>query len=456
MSIRKNLPYLRREKGFSQEELAYKLGVSRQAVSKWESGAAFPETEKILTICKIFDCSLDELMNTNIEESKKDQERKYSLNDLVEEITDIVKRTFNMFDNMSFKTFVRFLFEIFILFVLILLLHIPFSRITNLGYNVFVHIPGNISQVLISLWHFITESVYIVIAVISFVYIYKIRFLDKFDYVEKQQRKADQTGEKIQVENAKKVKKIEVKEYDFGVFSFMGKIAIVLVKAFFAFLSLPFISLLFLAFAGILIAIVMGFEGVIFFSVFVLLLAVIISSIALLYVIYNFLINRKSDWRKLFVVFVISIAGLGIGTGISVLEFSKMSISSEVSSKVESISSFETFEMNDSLYLGWVPYFIEYIEDDSLGDDIKFEAIYYTVFTKDVVFSEDSTTGDIYIYPQRVNTLNFRELYDILIEDLKDKRVSNYSTLGDIQIKIYGSKENITKLERNKYRYVSD
>ena len=93
----------------------------------------------MLAICKIFDCSLDELMNTNIEESRKDQEKKYSLNDLVEEITDIVKRTFNMFDNMSFKTSVRFLFEIFILFILILLLHIPFSRITNLGYNVFVH-----------------------------------------------------------------------------------------------------------------------------------------------------------------------------------------------------------------------------------------------------------------------------------------------------------------------------
>ena len=46
MSIRKNLEYLRKQKKLSQEELAYKLGVSRQAVSKWESGAAFPETEK--------------------------------------------------------------------------------------------------------------------------------------------------------------------------------------------------------------------------------------------------------------------------------------------------------------------------------------------------------------------------------------------------------------------------
>ena len=59
MSLSKNLEYLRKSKKMSQEDLAFKLGVSRQAVSKWESGAAYPETEKIIAICKLFDCSLD-------------------------------------------------------------------------------------------------------------------------------------------------------------------------------------------------------------------------------------------------------------------------------------------------------------------------------------------------------------------------------------------------------------
>ena len=56
----------------SQEDLAFKLGVSRQAVSKWESGAAYPETEKIVAICKLFDCSLDELLKDDIEELRKE------------------------------------------------------------------------------------------------------------------------------------------------------------------------------------------------------------------------------------------------------------------------------------------------------------------------------------------------------------------------------------------------
>ena len=62
MSLSENLQNLRKMKGISQEELAEKLEVSRQAISKWESGKGYPETEKIISICEIFDCSMDELV----------------------------------------------------------------------------------------------------------------------------------------------------------------------------------------------------------------------------------------------------------------------------------------------------------------------------------------------------------------------------------------------------------
>ncbi|MDE6274533.1 MAG: helix-turn-helix domain-containing protein, partial [Clostridiales bacterium] len=52
----------RKKAGMTQEELADRLGVSRQAVSKWESDMAFPETEKILELCKLFSLSADELL----------------------------------------------------------------------------------------------------------------------------------------------------------------------------------------------------------------------------------------------------------------------------------------------------------------------------------------------------------------------------------------------------------
>ena len=52
----------RKKAGMTQEELADRLGVSRQSVSKWEADAAFPETEKILALCKLFGISSDELL----------------------------------------------------------------------------------------------------------------------------------------------------------------------------------------------------------------------------------------------------------------------------------------------------------------------------------------------------------------------------------------------------------
>lgn len=53
---------LRKNSGLSQEQLAEKLNVSRQAVSKWESGTAFPETEKLIIISNYFGVSLDYLL----------------------------------------------------------------------------------------------------------------------------------------------------------------------------------------------------------------------------------------------------------------------------------------------------------------------------------------------------------------------------------------------------------
>ena len=52
---------LRRQKGLSQEELAERLGVSRQAVSKWESGSATPDVDRLLALSKFYGVTMDDL-----------------------------------------------------------------------------------------------------------------------------------------------------------------------------------------------------------------------------------------------------------------------------------------------------------------------------------------------------------------------------------------------------------
>ncbi len=66
MKFGDNLRTLRKEKGISQENLAEKVGVSRQSVSKWETGETYPEMNNILELCKIFHCNINDLVNDSI------------------------------------------------------------------------------------------------------------------------------------------------------------------------------------------------------------------------------------------------------------------------------------------------------------------------------------------------------------------------------------------------------
>lgn len=66
-----NLYALRKSKGISQDEFAESLGVSRQAVSKWERNEAYPDTENLIAIAKFFNVKIDDLINTPIDVSEE-------------------------------------------------------------------------------------------------------------------------------------------------------------------------------------------------------------------------------------------------------------------------------------------------------------------------------------------------------------------------------------------------
>ena len=62
MSLGKRIQALRKKKGISQEQLAEKLNISRQAVSKWETDESLPDTDKIILLSRIFDVTTDYLL----------------------------------------------------------------------------------------------------------------------------------------------------------------------------------------------------------------------------------------------------------------------------------------------------------------------------------------------------------------------------------------------------------
>ena len=66
MKFGDNLKLIRKRKNMSQEDLAFKVNVSRQSVSKWENGEAYPEMNNILELCKIFNCKINDLVHVDM------------------------------------------------------------------------------------------------------------------------------------------------------------------------------------------------------------------------------------------------------------------------------------------------------------------------------------------------------------------------------------------------------
>lgn len=66
MNFGKNLQVLRKMTNLTQENLAEKLDVSRQTVSKWEQNLAYPEIEKLIEVCELFHCSVDQILRENM------------------------------------------------------------------------------------------------------------------------------------------------------------------------------------------------------------------------------------------------------------------------------------------------------------------------------------------------------------------------------------------------------
>ncbi len=85
MTLGEKITKQRKELNYTQEQLADILSVSRQSISKWESDIAFPETDKLIELSKLFDCSTDYLLKEEVTE--KNSSYSTDFNEKVKEIS---------------------------------------------------------------------------------------------------------------------------------------------------------------------------------------------------------------------------------------------------------------------------------------------------------------------------------------------------------------------------------
>ncbi|MEG2835418.1 helix-turn-helix domain-containing protein [Anaerorhabdus sp.] len=108
MKFNEKLLKLRKEKGYSQEELAQMLGVSRQAISKWEVSDSYPEIENVLEISKLFQVSTDYLLNDQQEEMnvlKEESEKKHYgfLLGVIISVIGLIFSAMGWYENQTFR-----------------------------------------------------------------------------------------------------------------------------------------------------------------------------------------------------------------------------------------------------------------------------------------------------------------------------------------------------------------
>ena len=88
MTLGEKIVKQRKELNYTQEQLADILGVSRQSISKWESNIAYPETDKLIELGKLFNCSMDYLLREEVTEKSDVQ-----TSDFTGKVEEICRKT---------------------------------------------------------------------------------------------------------------------------------------------------------------------------------------------------------------------------------------------------------------------------------------------------------------------------------------------------------------------------
>ena len=451
-----NLKKVRKDNNLSQEQLADELGVSRQAISKWESAVAYPEMDKIITLCEKFNFNIDDLLHKDIREVKGEEESKKSINKYVDDFLNFIINTINMFSNMSFKSKCKCLFEQIVIGIVLLVICLIIGTLgQELLLGIFRVLPDKVYYIIHSILYFVYGVFAIMSSVVIMVHIFKTRYLDyyekiKKDVVEEQienNNKLEDTDNEVQIDKKNKLlfKKNEDKiiirdpkhsEYKFINGLFKGIVGII------KFFILCFSILLFVSLISLSCLFIVSFLTIKTGLVFVGLLFVIVSSaiinIVLILLSLNFVFNRKNDKKKMIWLFLISLIMLGVGSGLVIvgaLNFEYIENNKEIL-KTEYIE----VNMKNDFIFGYHYPEVEYIESNN--ENIKIE---YTINKYYEINHSDLSNKVIRIWASCENPI---KIVKEVINNFNDKKIiSINSQLKDI--KIYTTKENIEILKKN-------
>lgn len=457
MKLSENLKRIRKDNNLSQEQLAEKLGVSRQAVSKWESGQSYPETEKVLLICKLFNYNIDELMNENIKVVEENKQSKNNINKYIEDFFDYITKTVDMFSSMKFRQKLKCLTEqCIIAFVLMFI----FAIIALVGSEIVQGILGRLPNGIYYTIRSILFSIYLILSIGTgtaiLLHIFKIRYLDYYEIIKEDDNENIEKEDNIEcnaqeVENDKKKKiflekkkeKIVIRDPEHLQSKFLNGIVRIVLWCI-KFMVALFAGGCAISFISLIVLIVLSFlfirTGMMFIGAFFTITSLTIINFIILALCYNFIISKKTNKTRMGILFLISLVICGIGIGLILIGTTNFTYLNETPESYLVTDSYE-FDMKENLSINsyyWLRN-TKFVEMDIDNVKVELKHINY----QDVYYYEDENET-LYIQGEADKITEFIRN---VIQDINNKQLINYDFIPETTI--YASKENIEKLKQN-------
>lgn len=477
MKFGEKLTNLRKQNNQSQEQIADKLGVSRQAVSKWESGVSVPDMEKMMQLCKILNCSLDELVDDGAGGNRKqNSQAKPTWNTYYKEVIDFITKTLNMFWSMNLIEKIKCLLE---MTFLTLILFCIWGIVGNIIYSCFNPLlnlfPTTVYLFIYSVCSFIYKIFGIIAGFVLLVHIFKIRYLDYFITIEDEnvQEKIVEVpideSEQITTSEfkrqciSKRKNKIIIRDPKHSTYNFFGilaKLVILFIKFLLILFAIPcVISFVIITFLGICSIWYLN-NGIIFLGIFITILGALLINYLVLKIIYYFIFELKQTFRKTFVLLIIGLVLIGGGGSIfccTYLNFDKVLIDSK-----EQVTTHHELEYEDRMILSFLNYENVTVVEDNEISNIKID-IEHDADAESSIYSEQHYTTminenddyidivyDIYDFELFYKDEDAIDEINFLLQMLKDKeRFSFGDDNAFYHITIITSRTIIDNLNKN-------
>lgn len=442
---------LRKKNGYSQEELAEKLGVSRQSVSKWESNNTYPETDKIIQIANLFDCSMDDLINDKVTDVESTlRKNRNNVRKIWNSFLDFITNTIDMFSKMKFLDGLKCI----IVMLLILLMLQLFGNIickslagaiANIFHFISIEFVSNLREILKSIFFL----VWYVISAIVIIHTFKIKYLNSYTNTIKTKVESNEKN------TTKKDEVVYVKSENDKPFEFLevlAKIVIIFIKIFAGFIVLGTIGSSIGLVIGLVIMIACIPTNILFLWISLSILAAAVVSIEIVVLLIKFILNKKVNVPLAIITFIICIVLSGVGIGMTALQVRNIKLIEDNS--IFNIKTKEIeLEYRDNLVVkSWglgIDNKYKYIIDDSIEDNKiivsrDIDEKYFRLFTRD-----DKMDNLPVIVVEEQSNFKFQTVYNLYINNLKKNKLVTFNGYGNDPLVIKANENTINKLIYN-------